>query len=580
MEENDLITQDLEFKRYLQILRPYLGQLTSENVIIICNAWIQRLSDCSESEKVLRNKYAFSLCYQLAKGILEEPFLSFPPTSSLIAIPESENSDDSSTEIEYAVVNADGQNTEVLFSNKQQVSDTEYLSQGNEYTKTENQYDSDTKLSFRKSNSSSKRKVLCYAYPEILKNYTNYNNSAEIYEYRAKNLIKKLREIKTENMKLQTELVSLKEESLTKSFDSNDSGDIIKVNNTTSAFIQSKESSTTLKSLKFKLQEVQESRNSLIDKIGSLQEQLDNINEIKLHEIEEIEAKYKLETIDIKTKIREEIKDIYENKIEDLKINYESKMKEIENKFSSAIQDVKQSKDDVIEEKNKTIALKDLEINNLKSQIDELKIHLHSVLEKFIDKPVDSFSGDNMRLKAQEMEKRFNKMQKNKIKYTRVYEAKLAQLQREKHLAECSLQLQVVKQRAQLVNEVTDENQIELTTALDKLEVKYKEIVANVQATAIQRRVQDQITLESILQAACSIPRENITQGSNQFLKNMRNQNESYDSEMSPLLRCNKANKSFGEENVGAGYCSNDERMGELFERVYIPQRDNCEAMK
>ncbi|KOB68909.1 putative CCDC46 protein [Operophtera brumata] len=525
MEENDSFNLDLEFKRYLQILRPYLGQLTDQNIISICNAWIQRLSDCSENEKVLRNKYVFALCYQLAKGVLEEPFMSFPQSSSLLVVPESMNSDDSSTEIECAVVNAEDSNTKVLFSNKQlQVSDTDYLSQShcNEYVNTESQYDIHMKSSFGKSSSSRKRTVLCYDYPEILKNDTKLNDSGNIYECRAKNLIKKLREIKTENLNLHTELLYLKEESTMKRLDSSDSSDKIKVDNTTSPLIQSNQSDTTLKSLKFKLQEVQESRNSLIHKIASLQEQLDNLNDIKMHEIEECEAKYKLEIISIKSNIKDEIKDTYEKKIEDIKHNYELKIKEIENNSLIAIQDVKLSTD----------------------------------------------------------EKRFNKMERNNIKCTQVYEAKLAQLQREKHLAECSLQLQMVRQRAQVVNEVTDENQAELTTALDKLELKYKEIVANVQATAIQRRVQDQMTLETILQAACGIPHENMPHGTNKIFKTMHNQNHSYDSEISPLLHCNKANKSLEEESLGAGYCINAERMGELFERVYIPQRDNCEARK
>lgn len=581
MDENDFLNLDMEFKRYLQILRPYLGQLTNENVIAICNAWIQRLSDCTENEKVLRNKYVFSLCYQLAKGLLEEPFLSFPPSNSLLTVPESVNSDESSTEIECVVVNADEPSTNVLFSNQQAQASTEYLSQGNEYTiNTETQYDSDMKSSCGKSHSSRKRTVLCYTCPEVLRNYTNYNDHEDVYEYRAKNLIQKLRDIKTENLMLHTELLTLKEESTTKHFDSNNNIDIVKVDNTTSALIQGNESSATLKSLKYKLQEIQESRNSLINKIECLQEQLDNFNEMKKHEIEEVDAKYKLEIINIKTTIRDEMKDLYEKKIDDLKSNYDFKIKEIENKSSSDIQDVKLSKDDVIEEKNKAIASKDSEISRLKSQIDDLKSHLHSVLEKFIDKPVDNFNGDNIRFKTQQLEKRLNKMEKNKIKCTRLYEAKLAQLQREKHLAECSLQLQMVRQRAQIVNEVTDENQAELTTALDKLEVKYKEIVANVQATAIQRRVHDHITLESILQAACGTPYENTPQATNQYSKTMRNQNQSYDSEISPLLHCNKGNKSFGEDSLVAGYCLNGERMGELFERVYIPQRDHSETMK
>lgn len=586
MEENDNL--DFEFKRYLLILKPYIGQLVDDNVISICNAWIQKLTLCDEKERILRNKFVFSLCYQLARGVLEEPFTEYPPRGNLPRVSGSIFSEVSS-EVECYVVNPENphshSHTELLFDSKHEpLTDTDCLSQNNEYKNAKagsQDCTSDTKSTSKRVR---KQTILCYTCPEVLRDYVDFDTT-NLYENRANNLIKKLRDIKTQNMLLHSELLALKQESTNQhdnSFETEES--IMKLDVATSAILMSNDSSTTFKSLKFKLQEVQDSRNILIEKIASLQDIINNFEDMKKHEIEDIEAKHKLEIISIKEAIRQEIRNAYDKKVDEMKQDFELKIDGLKNKSSCDIQIISSSKNDVIEEKNKIILVKDKEISKLNNQVDDLKTHLHAVLEKFIDKPTCNHNEEvSMRYKAEQLERRLSRMEKNKVKCARSYDAKVAQVQREKHLAECSLQLQMVRQRAQIVNEVTDENQTELSAALDKLENKYKEIVANVQATAIQRRMQDQIALESILQAACGIPSENNSSAGNnsQFPKTMRPENSSYDSGIPPLSRGNKVgniclgNKSFAEDSAMTGYCLNGDRMGELFERVYVPQRDN-----
>ncbi|XP_028162647.1 uncharacterized protein LOC114354457 [Ostrinia furnacalis] len=587
MDENEGASLDVEFKRYLQIMRPYLEQLLDQDVIEICKAWIQRLSNCNDKEKNLRNKYVFSLCYQLAKGVLDEPFLNSPPATELPPLSDELDSDSSSNEIEYFVINSE-EDTKVLFNNKKlpQLSDTDYHSQDNDTESQKNESNS-----FEKQFQSNKQTFYCYTCPEMPRGFEIQNQSCDEYKFRAKNLIMKLREIKTQNIQLHKELEVLRQECKIKSCENLDES-IIKVDHCTSVCCHSKDSSTTLTSLKTKLQELQDSRNVLIQTIEHLQEKLDNYDDMKKHELEEIEAHHKLDIIKTKTATREETKEIYEKKIEEVKAEYEMMIENIRSKLDSEKQEIILAKNRVISEKEKIIEDKDNEIIRLRNLNDDQKGHLHEVINKFLEKPNDDTPSDNMRLKAEQLEKRLNKIEKTKTKNARVYEAKLAHLQREKHLAECSLQLQLVRQRAQVVSEVADENQTELTAALNKLENKYKEIVGNMQATAIQRRVQDQMAIESILHAACGIRNEGYTnsQGTNrsQFSgKTMQNQNrngnqmnQSYDSEISALLNGNKVenliggNKSLGEDTVLAGYCLDGERMGELFERVYIPQKD------
>lgn len=577
MDESDGVNLDVEFKRYLQLLRPYLGQLVDENVIKICDAWIQRLSNCKDNEKATRNKYIFLLCYQLARGILDAPFLHSPPLI-LQSLSDDINSDDSSTEVEYMVINSDEPKTKVLFDSKKIVaSDTDYLSQDEERVWSDNTKNCDRSAKQDESGPSRKQTVYCYNCPEIIENgYRRING--EGYEGRANNLVKKLREIKMQNMLLHKELMALKD--VSKSQEDFSKSYVAKVDNATSPFVHSNESNATLKSLKCRLQDIQDSRNLLIQTISNLQDQLDNFNELKKNQIDDIEAKHKLELIKVRTDAREEYKIFYENKFEELKRTYDDTLMKIQETAKNEINTITKSKDEIVFEKNNLLEEKDKEIDKLKNQIEAQKMNVQSMMSKFIEKSSEDASCEGAKIKNQLLEKRLNKLEKSKLKCAKLYEAKIAQLQREKHLAECSLQLQLVRQRAQVVSELTDENQTELTTSLDKLENKYKDIVANVQATAIQRRMQDQKALESILQAAYGIDDQNQTQ----YSSPTRNHNQTYDTENSSLARSNRVgnivvgNKSYGDESMVAGFCLNGERMGELFERVYIPQRDNGEA--
>ncbi|XP_049878835.1 rho-associated protein kinase 2-like [Pectinophora gossypiella] len=596
MDENSNL--DVEFKRYLQILRPYLTQLADSEAIDLCNAWIQRLINCSEKEKPMRNRYIFVLCFQLARGVLEVPFLKCPPEGELPAICEVSDSESSIEDVEYATLNAE--EAKVIYDNKKPLaSDTENLSQDNEYDSGDRKYETlnlsprDDK-SFRQTR---KQTLVCYTCPEV-KSYEN-----DQYECRANNLIMKLRELKKQNTLLHDQLEALKVEATSKPGEAG--SDMPKVDNTTTPFSRH-ESTITLKSLKNRLHEAQEDRQHLFDTLSSLQEQLDNYHEVKKVEIEEIEAKHKLEIVKIKTAMREESKDIYDGKLEDLKQYYENLIEEIKESNEIELENLKkhhenvvlekdkiieekdktiQEKDKLIEDKNNVLQVKDSEIANLKTQMEGQGVNLQSMINKILEKSSshEEPNSDFIKAKAYELEKRLNKVEKSKVKYAKAYENKMAYFQREKHLAECSLHLQLVRQRAQVINEIAEENQAEITEALEKLECKYKDIVANVQSTAIQRRLQDQAALDAILQSACGIRNDVSTNQSQISGKTVtvrhKEPSPSYDTEISGIMR-NKVNtsKSYGEESASGGYCLEGERFGELFEKVYIPQRDTGDA--
>lgn len=587
MDDYDISNLDTEYKRYLQIMRPYLGQLLDQEVIDICNAWIQKLSECKEDEKVLRNKYIFTLCYQLAKGMLEEPFLKAPSKSYLCPLPDDFNSDESSTEIECVVIDKDT-NTKIIFNNpKTPLTAVDGGEQCIEYTPTNSTHNM-SKHTHNLYQDSSKSKMpsqdllLSNNCPYLFCNENEQGDSENDAKYkcRVSNLIKKLRQIKKQNILLHNELHALKEKS---EIGPDNSQDIVNINNEMSTKMSIHSSHTLVNSLKCKLQEVQDSKDILIETISHLQETLDFFHSMKSQEIQEIEAKHKLEIIKQKTSIREEITAIKDKEVEDLKKKYDDTVNKFQIDRSKEIESVKQEKDAIILEKDKIIQNKESEIVQLKSVIDEMKrSQLNCINKMMFDKPNTSESSSS---KAEELERRLNKMERAKYKSIKSFEFKLAQLQRQKHLAECSLQLQLMKQRTQVVTEVTDENQLEITAALGKLEEKYKEIVASVQATAVHRRMQDQIALDSLIHTICGTHDKNISlQAASQLeSKTLRNSNKSgvqaCDIELSPLFHGNKVGsvvvgKSFGDDSIVNEYCLDSEKLGELFERVHIPQRD------
>ncbi|KAM3958599.1 uncharacterized protein ACR2FA_007350 [Aphomia sociella] len=598
MDENDSVNVDIEFKRYLQIIRPYLGHLGDQYAVELSNAWIQRLSNCSENEKSLRNKYIFALCYQLARGELEEPFLKCPINGNLLPLSDELYSDDSSSEVEYININGDKDNTKVLFNNRKSlVSDTEFFIQENEVDdcdknrNVKNVVNEKTSTHTRSEIPTRKQAVLCYTLPETFKKNSTDEYHEEYYEFRTHNLIKKLRDLKTQNILLHNELVALKEESKTISYLDESVDGIIRVDNATSTYFHINESNSTIKSLMSKLQELKDSRNNLIKTVENLQEKLDNYDEMKKHEIEDIETNNKLEIIAAKSAIKEEITLKYKNKFDEQKLIYETKIKEVENKIDFEKSNFITMKENILTEKDEIIKTKDAEINQLQTLVEDQKTQLQAILSKCLENSKDDGTTENLKIKAEQLEKRLLKVEKSKTKCIRIYETKLAQLQREKHIIECSLQFQLFRQKAQIINEISDENQADLVTALDKLETKYKDIVANVQATSIQRRLQDQVVLHSLIQKECGVQNENTcgncprdtnhSQSSGRTMHNQgRNENHSYDSEISTITRGHRVgnvivgNKSFGEDSVMAGYCLDGERMGQLFERVYIPQRD------
>ncbi|CAK1602548.1 unnamed protein product [Parnassius mnemosyne] len=586
MDKEENTNLDVEYKRYLQILKPYLEQLLDQEDIQLCNAWIQRLSDCKAEEKSLRNKYLFILCFQLAKGVLSEPFNDHPPSNELPMLLEEESSDDSFLELDCPVTNSVNNNAEIFSNNSKSLADTAFQSNNSEITvctskvitnlTKPNKEMQDIKTLTENllfSSNSTLANYMCL--PEILKDLSNFTDSEDDVYLRVNKLVEKLREIKNQNSMLRNELQILKDGyKIEKDISSELQKDVLKIHcatNTTTSVCNS-DSQTNYLNCNCKTMVVE------------LQKKLDNFNELKKLEIEKLKHEHENNILKAESSIQEEMRNNYERKLQNLKEKYELKIIETNNKHAAEIRQLKTIHDEILLEKENAIALKNKEMMNLRADLEEIKAHNSILRNNFVKNSTD-FNSESLKEKVQELERRLYKTEKSRNKHAKVYQIQIASLQREKNLLESTLHLQLLKQRTELITELTEENQKELTTTIEKLEEKYKEIVANVQTAAIQRLIQDQKALETIIQTVyrnrLSSSHATYTADEKLNLKPTKIQNDKRD-EFRVFKCCNRATSEDKnipnlEDSLLTGFCLDEAKLEELFERVHIPQRDTGE---
>lgn len=583
--ENEL---DAEFKRYLKIMRPYLGQLDDQNTIDVCEKWIQRLTNCSDSEKIARNKYIFYLCYQLARGQLEKPFIDSPPNDSLpgFSTPAFSIGSETSSELECLVVEPDEENTNIWMNSKvRSMSVTDYISRdrNRSYSMDSNELKKSVESLKRKhEHASNLQKNNMFSRRHSLSTNNSTIGLKNCYEQRTHNVIKKLRDIKKQNFLLNCELKAFRKEANNRiTTECDDYSDfeqkIYRVDNSTSICFDCGENNVSYQN---KMEELQESLHKMVQTIEKQQEIIKYFDGMKKNDIAQLTANHNFEIIKLKSKLGE----TNEMKAVDLHFT-KSQVDELITKKETDFNEIIRKKDEIIEEKDKKILENEFKIKKLEETLLEQKNKIESLTG-------NNDNADDIKIRAQYLEKQLAKMEKARHKNSKMLQAKLVLLQREKHLSECSLQLQLVKQRAQISSELVDESQIELQTALNKLENKYKHIVGNVQIAAIKRRVQDQMTLEALLQTTITTKNENNAHQS-KFHYDKSNNNQSfipgnskntnkdvtdtYESEIASLFHNDHEehtanNRSF--ESQSPKYCLKSEQLHDFFEKIVLPQKE------
>ncbi|XP_041975796.1 uncharacterized protein LOC121730723 [Aricia agestis] len=178
-----------------------------------------------------------------------------------------------------------------------------------------------------------------------------------------------------------------------------------------------------------------------------------------------------------------------ESELEIIKI-YESKIIELMKQHSNSLDDLKQyyerllgrlqiAYDNNITEKEGIIKNKDEEIARLNKSIEEMKTR--TLCKKF---------------SIQNIEQRLSKIEISTSKHLKKYQRKILK-QRQKYIRDCSLLLDLLQQKS--IDDTKDNPIDPCTNHLKKLEDKYKNIVAKVQATALQRMIQDQLAMETLV---------------------------------------------------------------------------------
>lgn len=564
MDKEESINLDVEFNQYLQILRPYLEQLLNEEDIKICNAWIHKLSDCGRLEKSLRNKYIFTLCFQLAKGVLSTPFNNYPPNNLTFEVVSSNDSfSDPDTQITYFIKGNDKNYCHNKLSSKTSCRPiNSEITMCSSKTEINNEMD-DIKTFTRGLLSPSNSITNCLYGPEILNDFNaNFENNVYL---RVNNLVNKLRDIRKQNTMLNEELQLLKEESkLKRNSDISSQTSMLQIHCATNTD-------------KFNHNESLDQQCSCKANLIELEESFLRLNESKRIEFEELKRKHENEIMNAKTSIKTEIENVYEKQIRELTGEYDSKIKALEESTETKIKELTIHLNKMTMEK----ATKEKEINNLRSELDEIKAQNY-ILRNQLTTANGDINLESIKEKAFQLERRLYKTEKSKNKRIRAYQVQLTCLEREKNFLASSMHLQLLKQRSEQVSDLTDQYQKELITGFDKLEEKYKEIVANVQAAAIQRRIRDQMVLDEIIKEVYDNDNElnglSIIHDSQDRLQSqsVKNNTKNKSCPLSLLRSCrddltDKALFNL-EDSFVTGFCLDEVKFRELFKRVRVTQ--------
>lgn len=554
---------DVEFSRYLQIMQPYLCLIQNRNIINTCNEWIQKLSEY-DKDKVIRNKYVFRLCYQLAKGEVREPFIN-PPLDLLPDLNETELSlSDISIKEEcalhkYDFDKYDFQDIKPLATSLSNI-DNESISSnsvnlGNKFSRS---YDN-SNYYIPNANRRCLRRYDSNCTGDDLNNI-NY------YGQRTFKLINKLRDLKKQNILLSYELNALKEKDIPKNTDK----------------------SRLSCCYKNKLLETEFCINNITTKLKGSTEILNNIKDINKHPIEynkEISNKT-VESINNNNNdetINEDQK--YIKKLKEIEDFYENQIKHIKKENETILKNILDDKQLIIREKDKIIIEKESEIKRLENI---LKDHIFQVDQKskIHAKSENESISESMMSKVQYLEKRLNKMEKLKIKNDKKIESHLATLRKEKHINECSLQLELLRQRAHLATEIADRSHIELKSALDTLENKYKHIIDNMQAANIRCRLENDSVLESIIQKIVVSP-EKVQDENYNHVFNKKKTHTSSNVKDEPekelithydVIKNDEISiiKNFPENEPldTPQFCLQNDTLFNFFDKIFIPQKE------
>ncbi|GBP81292.1 hypothetical protein EVAR_59684_1 [Eumeta japonica] len=516
MEGSNKLNSVGEYERNLLSVRSYIKELVDYHDVDICQSWIEKLTSCAEDEINLHNEYMNALRYQLSNGILKDPFLELPPKGKLSPYPDNDESDYcnngvSDPELLRTESNCDGH----------EIDNEELSCNLIEKKETELNFDSLPEMISTKAETiilgsdcaSSCASQVSESLVENINTYTKpLNNKGQYYvddnlDKRANDLIMKLREMKRQNSLLNKELLAMRAEMghvqicqrkgaykydfhLSEEDDARNISDFYDNSNNVLAYFNEK------------IAEMENFSYFLLDSLDSFEEKLRQIDDEEKYNIKKMISKYKIEVEKIKISVRNELKESFEKDIKELKQMYDNKIKQTELNILQREQETITAKNKIIKEKDELLTMKDIAIGKLEVIVEEQRSNLKTTINRLSDKANSECNTDSLQNKVYRLERQLVKADRSKKKYIHLYESRIARLEREKHYLMYNFQLQLIRQKTYQASDTATETHSKLNAVFSKLESKYREVVTNMQATAIKRRMQDQLALESILLAS------------------------------------------------------------------------------
>lgn len=205
------------------------------------------------------------------------------------------------------------------------------------------------------------------------------------------------------------------------------------------------------------------------------------------------------------------LKDLHVRTIKELQENFEEKILEIEKEHAKQLQEVKNFYEGQIGEMKaeygKNITFKDSEIERLekllREQCERMQNEVKTIKEQVTKENLDVSEAHSEKITF--LQKCILKMEKLYQKSEKDYLKQIAKLRYELDLKEKTIQIQLSKQKADILTSMSELKQEEVDSVANKLEQQYKDLLHKQQVEAIKEKKNDSEVISDLRQKLLEI---------------------------------------------------------------------------
>ncbi|KAK2576348.1 hypothetical protein KPH14_005705 [Odynerus spinipes] len=491
-DEQEALKQDEFFKRTLTSVRPFILNLTSAEDAQLCKIWLDKLS-LSSSQRSLRNDYLLELYQQLKRGHVGGVFSKPPPVGSLSPLPKS-----------YRMVYISSSLSDVSESS----ASYQKWEETNKHTKRTYPQSITSRVQCDTNSTSTSHCVRTikpsssdqfYDEEEIID-----KSRFRIHRHHIDTLIATIKELRKQNKHLHQELLEYQEINATnenlhsnvrqltseitalkaKLLEVQKVKDVLESTHKETIQQYKNKVAEQFSKLKFQLHESECKNETLNNNILTMSQELDKI----IHEKEEEIGAIKKQSTDKSESMRQQFEMLL--KVKDLEITTQADLirqkdqellkkdqegnKKIE-LLTNKIQDMENKLETQMKDENKLRAMLADQNVLMKQEFDKMRSEMELVSQN---------KNGNLLSKMIILKKTILKLQNSKEKLAYCYEKKISHILKNKDLEIKSLHIQLQGQKTDLCTSMYSERQCELTSLVDSLEEKYKQLLAKANVTA------------------------------------------------------------------------------------------------